>query len=96
MGGGGSIAMMNAAIKRNERKRDKRNYFKAKRVYKSEHIEKLYKRELTRKEIRIIRLQTSNQKKKEELLNIIISVLSIGLALVVCWFLVFVLKHYYF
>ena len=88
--------MMNAAIKRNERKRDKRNYFKAKRVYKSEQVEKLYKRELTKKEISIIRLQTANQKKKEELLNIIIIVLSIGLTLAICWFLVYVLKHYYF
>jgi len=95
MGGGGHIAAMNAAIKRNERKRDKRSYFRQKPSYKSKEIKKLYSKELSRKERNQSRNRFLYERKKNELLNAVLLVISLGLTGIVLYLMVFILRTYY-
>jgi len=96
MGGGGSIAAMNAAIKRNERKRDRRNYFQQKPNYTSKVVKKIYSDELSFKDRNYLRRKAHYEEKKNELLNAIILIISMGLTAIILYLIVHLLMVYYF
>ena len=96
MGGGGTISAMNAAIKRNERKREHRNYFKQKPKYTSTEVKLLYDKKLPAKELYRLKTRARDRGKKEELINIIVLVISICLTIVVLYLLVEILMSFYF
>lgn len=97
MGGGGSIAMMIATLKANERRRDRKNYFKRERQdYKVLEVKKIYSKELSSKEKNRIRLFSKNQRKREQMLNSVIFTLSVLLSVLVIYLSVNILSVYYF
>jgi hypothetical protein len=96
MGGGGHIAAMNAAIKRNERKRDKRSYFRQKPTYTSKEVKKIYSRELSRKERNLLRKRSHYEKKKNELLNAVLLIISLALTGIVVYLMLTLLMTYFF
>ena len=96
MGGGGSISAMIAAIKRNERKRDRRNYFQQKPKYVSQEVKKVYDKKLPTKELYRLKAKARNRSKKEELANIVVLVISIFFTIVVLYFIVEIFMTYYF
>jgi hypothetical protein len=96
MGGGGSIAAMNAAIKRNEIKRDRRNYFQQKPSYTSKDVKKVYNKELSKKKRLYLRKKAHFEGKKNELLNSVILIISLALTGFVLYFLVYLLMTYFF
>lgn len=86
---------MIAAIKRNERKRDPRNYFKRKPKYVSQEVKKLYNKKLPAKELYRLKAKARHRNKKEELINIIVLVISIFLTIGVIYFMVEIISPYY-
>lgn len=96
MGGGGSIAAMNAAIKRNERKRDRRNYFQQKPRYISKEVKKIYSKELSDKDRLYIRKKAHFETKKNELLNALILIIALTITGFVLYFMVYLLMNYFF
>lgn len=95
MGGGGTIAAMNAAIKRNERKRDRRNYFQQKPRYVSKEVKKIYSKGLFDKDRLYLRKKAHFETKKNELLNAVILIIALVLTGFVLYFLVYLLMKYF-
>ncbi len=97
MGGGGSIAMMIATLKANERRRDRKNYLtRERRDFKVLEVKKVYSKELSSKEKNRIRLFSQNQKIREQMLNSVIFAMSVLLSILVIYLLIKILSVYFF
>jgi hypothetical protein len=95
MAGGWAIPTMNAAIKRNEIKRDRRTYFQQKPKYTSKEVKKLYSKKLPTKELYRLKAKARHHSKKEELINSMLLVLSVLLTSLVLYFIVEIISPYY-
>jgi len=102
MGDAGSTATMKASLEADDRDNERRIYFEKRSYFKKDSLEyktseenKLYNKELSKKERYQIRLFSQNQRKKENLLNAVILTMSIFMTLGIMVLSLFILSNYY-